>query len=102
MQIGFSFTNYLFALWSSRQRRRLLALPLTGPYPVGLMATFGAGEVDEAIYAALLVQPSLIPNSGDGLFTGGDIPAGAVICEYKGTTYRTTEAMRLENHDYLM
>jgi SET domain-containing protein len=62
----------------------------------------GSLEVDLALFAHLEVAASQIPGSGDGLFVRSDVPAGAILAEYRGTTYRTVEAMRLENKDYLM
>ena len=58
--------------------------------------------VDPATYSRLVVKLSLIPNAGEGLFTSAPIQKGTIVCEYKGTTLRTAEAMRLSDHNYLM
>ena len=58
--------------------------------------------VDPATYSRLVVKLSLVPNAGEGLFTSAPIQKGTIVCEYKGTTLRTAEAMRLGDHNYLM
>ena len=51
----------------------------------------------------LRVAPSQIgPVAGSGLFVDADVPEGAVLCAYTGICYPTHDAMRLEDHSYLM
>lgn len=45
----------------------------------------------EAIYTdffSVFSAPTLLPYGGNGLFARYDFPQGAIICEYRGPTYR--------------
>lgn len=48
------------------------------------------------------VRPSLIPNSGNGLFAARDFEAGEPLGEYRGRVLSLLQAHRLEDRDYLM
>ncbi|CAJ1372424.1 unnamed protein product [Effrenium voratum] len=49
------------------------------------------------------VRPSLLgEDAGKGLFVLQAVPAGQVLCEYRGKLLCTAEAMRLEDKSYLM
>ena len=40
--------------------------------------------------------------AGSGLYVATDVSAGTVLCAYTGVSYPTRDAMRLDDHSYLM